>query len=239
MRVGILETGCPPAALIGRYGRFADMFAALVGQVDKTVSFAAFSILDQQFPVAPTACDGWLVTGSPHGVYEELPWMLRLEAFLRTAIAGAIPVVGICFGHQLLAKALGGEVRKSERGWGLGIQNYAVVARPGWMNGFDQPTIRLNAIHQDQVVRAPAGATVIATSTFCPHAALAYGDSALSFQAHPEFTTAFETDLIQFRAGNGLPPDRTRRALAELATLAARTDAVTVAGWISRFLTRS
>ncbi|MDR3518833.1 MAG: type 1 glutamine amidotransferase [Azospirillaceae bacterium] len=234
--IGILEAGRPADKLIGQHGSFTDMLSRLLRGADPSLSFTSYAVRDHDFPTGPTACDGWVITGSAHSAYEDLPWIRRLEVFLRDSVAIGIPVVGICFGHQILAQALGGTVEKSERGWGLGLHDYALVTRPPWMDGFADDRISLPAIHQDQVVALPPDATVIAGSAFCPYAALAYGDRALSFQAHPEFDLAFEADLIRSLSGSRLDPDRARAALQGVTAPQATTDAGAVAAWIARFL---
>lgn len=234
MKIGILETGRTPPELIGKHGSYADMLSALLAKVDPSLTFEVVAVMDGAPLPAITACDGWLITGSRHGVYEELPWMLALEAFLREAVAARIPTVGICFGHQILAKALGARVEKADSGWGVGPHTYAVTEQAAWMDGF-QDSLTINAMHQDQVLTLPPGARVIASSDFCPYAGLAYDDTAISFQPHPEFDIPFEHALVASRAGAVVPMDRATPALALLEDPATTTDADRVARWIAAF----
>ena len=136
--------------------------------------------------------DGWLLTGSRHGVYEDHPFIPPLEDFIRRAYEAAVPMVGICFGHQIIAQALGGKVVKYPGGWSVGAQDY----------DFDGEVLTLNAWHQDQVVSRPADAKACATSPFCENAALIYGDRAFTVQAHPEFDNRVVQGLLDHRAGN-------------------------------------
>ena len=151
------------------------MFEALLGAADPRLEFATVRVVAGEMPASPGQADAWLVTGSRHGVYDGLPWIEPLKAFLRACVAARVPVVGICFGHQILAEALGGRAVKSDKGWGLGVQDYELVARPGWMDGLPE-RFSVRALHQDQVVELPPGATVLARSPHCAYAALAYGD---------------------------------------------------------------
>ena len=171
-------------------------------------------------PAAPGQADAWLVTGSRHGVYDDLPWIEPLKAFLRDCIAARVPVVGICFGHQILAEALGGRAAKSDKGWGLGVQDYELVARPGWMEGLPE-RFAVGALHQDQVVALPPDATVLARSPHCAYAALAYGDpespDAVTLQPHPEFGPEFMDELLALRAGTVFPAEAAGAARASLA----------------------
>ncbi|MEZ5904065.1 MAG: hypothetical protein R3C69_02820 [Geminicoccaceae bacterium] len=156
-------------------------------------------------------------------------------------------MVGICFGHQVLASALGARVEKAAVGWGVGPHHYAIEERPGWMGpdqgGAAPDGFTLNAMHQDQVLDLPPGARLVASSPFCPIAALAYGDHALSFQAHPEFDNGFERELIEGRRGGLIPADRADPALAALreggGDAGVAPDVPRVAEWIRRFFRAS
>lgn len=237
MLIGILETGRPASALAAEHGSYSAMVATLLGAGDGVLQFKSFAVVDDAFPQGVEECDGYVVTGSRFSVLDEAPWMLRLERFLRDAIAKRRPVFGICFGHQILAKALGGEVRPAEQGWQLGVQSYRVVNRPGWMA--DAPeTLRINAIHQDQVVKAPEGAELIATAPQCPMAGLVYGEDAVSLQAHPEFTLDFERSLLKANAGVTLPEDVAAMALDSVGAPGAETDSLLIARLIRRFFLR-
>ena len=155
MKIGILETGEVHPDLKARYGDYPAMFEALLRTADPTLEFAVVRVVAGEMPASPTQADAWLVTGSRHGVYDDLPWIEPLKAFLRAAVAARVPVIGICFGHQILAEALGGRAVKSDKGWGLGVQDYELVARPGWMDGLPE-RFSVRALHQDQVVDAAA-----------------------------------------------------------------------------------
>jgi len=211
MLLGILETGKVNENLIPRHGEYPPMFAGLLGQAGPELRYRAYAVEDGVLPDSPEECDAWLITGSRHGVYDDLPWIEPLKAFLRAARAAGRPIVGICFGHQILAEALGGKAVKSDKGWGVGVHDYQVTCRPGWMTGAPE-TISVHAFHQDQVVAVPEDATVLAQSPFCEFAMLAYGDpeapDAISIQPHPEFGEAYTRDLIDLRAGVAIPPDR-------------------------------
>ena len=195
MKIGILQTGHSPEGLIADFGDYGEMFTHLLGGFDFT--FKIYSVVDGEFPASIHDADGWLVTGSKHGSYEDHPWIPPLEDFLRAAYADAVPIVGICFGHQILAQALGGKVEKFKGGWSVGPTQYTTT---------DGQDVTLNAWHQDQVTVRPKDATVLASSAFCENAMLVYGDRALTIQPHPEHTTGFVDGLIETR-GRGLVDD--------------------------------
>ena len=227
MKIGILETGEVNPDLKARHGDYPSMFEALLGAADPSLEFAVVRVVAGEMPASPQEADAWLVTGSRHGVYDGLPWIEPLKAFLRQAVAARVPVVGICFGHQILAEALGGRAVKSDKGWGLGVQDYEVTAHPAWMAGMPEH-FSASALHQDQVVELPPSATVLARSSHCDYAAIAYGDpeapDAITLQPHPEFGPAFMDELLALRAGTAFPKEEADAARASLVRPVANAD---------------
>jgi len=226
-RIAILETGAPPAALAGTHGDYPAMFRDLLGE---SFAFETFDVQAGDWPEAE-AFDATIITGSSAGVYENDPWIADLLDWIRAA-QGRTKLVGVCFGHQAMAHALGGRVEKSDKGWGVGLHRYAVVSPEPWMSSIVD-TVAIPASHQDQVVEKPTDARVILRSDFTPYAGLAWGDDAISMQPHPEFTPAFATELTAGRH------DRIDPALVERAvdSLKAADDRALVGGWIKAFVT--
>jgi len=237
MKIGILETGLIREELADRNDPYPAMFERLLGLAGRELEFAAFSVVRGQMPESIDDCDGWLITGSRYGVYEALDWMLELEDFIRELAAAARPLIGICFGHQIIAEALGGKVVKSELGWKVGAQRYDLERHYGWM-GESPPAVTMYAYHQDQVVQCPPAAEVFLSSPGCPLAGLSYGDSIISVQAHPEIEESYERDLLEMFGGRSIPLDVAQQAIA---TMDAGTpvDTRLVANWfVEFFLTR-
>ena len=228
MRIGILETGYPPEHLAGEHGSYPDMLRRFVGEA--AASYATYDVQKGALPSSPDAYDAVLVTGSPAGVYEPHAWIPPLMDFLRQA-KGRTALVGVCFGHQVMAQAFGGEVKKSEKGWGLGLHRYDVVSREPWMDKVEQVAAPVS--HQDQVVVRPPSARVVAASAFTPHAILAYGDQpAISFQCHPEFTVEYARALAERRRGQVADA----QIEAAKASLDQPADNPQIAEWVRRFL---
>ena len=205
MRIGILETGELPPELAAKHGAYPDMFQVMLE--NRGFEFAAYSVVNGIFPDSIQECDGWLITGSRHGVYEDHEWILPLEELIRSIYAANIPLAGICFGHQIMAQALGGKVEWFGGKWGLGNQEYRQA------NG---ENITLLAMHQDQVIEAPSGARVTMESDFCQVAGLAYEGNAVSYQPHPEFSAELVRDLLHLRMDKTIPGDQARPALEAL-----------------------
>lgn len=204
MKIGLLQTGHSPDEMRNDLGDYDDLFKKLLA--GRGFDFDVYRVVDNELPPGIHAAEGWLITGSRHGVYDDLPWIKPLEQFIRDCYAEAVPVVGICFGHQIIAQALGGKVEKFKGGWSVGRQLY----------DFNGEKIAMNAWHQDQVIEAPEEAEVIASTDFCANAALLYGKRAFSVQPHPEYSPAALNYLLRYRAPGVVPADLISEATANL-----------------------
>jgi len=232
MKIAIIETGIPPEGLDKAYGTYPDMFRAMLAPYLPGLQTTDHPVYDDGDLPELHSADGFLVTGSPAGVYEDRDWIEPLAAFIRDAIEADKPVAGICFGHQIMAHALGGIVRKSEKGWGAGIHTYEMIETAPFMTGEALPRIACAVSHQDQVIEAPADSVRLGGSPFCPNGILSYaGGKGLSFQMHPEFTHDFALALMELRSDS--IPDEVR-SLARPG-LAHGSDRETIARWIAAF----
>lgn len=231
MNIGILETGRPPAQLIGEFGDYVSMFERLFEQAGIEGSTRAYDVQRSEYPAAVEDHDAYVITGSAAGVYEADAWIGELKDFL-VAAKGRARLVGVCFGHQIMAEAFGGKVIKSPKGWGLGLRTYEVREREPWMDS--AAPISIPASHQDQVVEPPPASRVIAANPFTPFAGLVYDDQpAISIQPHPEFAPAYASALIERRLETVLDEAQGRAAME---TLTRPNDNARVGGWIRRFL---
>jgi len=215
MKIGILLVGRASEDLVNEYGTYAEMLIALIDTEEQVFEFKTFNILDDEFPKDHLECDGWIVTGSPHGVYEDHSWIPTVSQLINNVYEANLPIFGVCFGHQLIAQALGGHVEKSEKGWGLGLHTYQVNNKPDYMSNLSEE-VTLNICHQDQVLRPPQGATVYAKSEFCENAGFYIKDKVLTMQAHPEFLVDFTKALLAARRDVTIPKEFVDPALVGL-----------------------
>lgn len=234
MKLTIIQTGEVPAALRDQFGPYPPMFERMFTQAGAGFSFESIPVFDgAPFPEA-SGLDAILITGSAAGVYEDHAWLDPLRQFIRSAYAAATPMVGICFGHQVMADALGGKVEKSHKGWGLGRHTYQVRQQSDVLPT-PLPALSVACSHQDQVIVPPAEATVLLGSGFTPNAGLLYANGrALSLQPHPEFDDDYAEALARLRRGKA-PDDVVDAAIASLATPSHSPD---VARWLAAFLER-
>jgi GMP synthase-like glutamine amidotransferase len=228
IRVGILETGSPPPPLQERFGSYAAMVQALLGREHE---FATFDVRNGELPQGAESCTAYVITGSASGVYDGDAWIDALKDFVRAA-SGRNAMVGICFGHQVMAEVFGGKVIKSPRGWGIGLHRYDLQDRAAWMD--DARSIAVPASHQDQIVQLPADARVLGGSEFTPYGIVEYPQRrAMSLQSHPEFTPDYASALIELRRSSKYTAEQADRALA---TLREPNDRERVGRWLGQFL---
>ena len=236
MHLGILKADSVRDELQPQFGDYPGMFERLLLQAardlafDRQPTFEVFDVQAGQFPQVD-ACDGYVITGSRDSVYDDQEWIRQLSEFVRVLHEQRKKTVGICFGHQLIAHALGGRTRQSDKGWGVGVHEFRVSgAAPSWMQ-CGGSSFGLLCSHKDQVEELPPGATILASSDFCPFAAFALEDHFITFQGHPEFNKPYAEALIRFR--DGLLGDAKEPALRSLQQ---STDEALVAGWMLEFL---
>ncbi len=225
MRIGLLVCDHVRERHRGIAGDYSDHFRTFFAGHPE-IELVEYDVINGQLPTSPTECDGWLTTGSRHSVNDDLGWVRDLEDFVRRVAGAGVPFVGICFGHQLLAKALGGSVVKSDRGWG--VANKDVTTADG---GF-----RVMNMHQDQVEDLPPGARVIGWNQHCPVSVMSVGDSMLGVQGHPEMPAEYTRVLLEERRGG---PISTTTADEGLASLDTEPDTEWLAGWLASFFADS
>ena len=232
MRLGILDCDRLDPDLADRFGPvYSEMFIRGFAALAPELEFRVWSALDGELPEDLHECDAWLITGSRHDAYSDIPWIQALRAWIRQAHDADVKLAGVCFGHQVIAQALGGEVVKSTKGWGLGVSVHPMLADEPWMApARDQ--IRILASHQDQVALLPPGATRLAGIDFCPYFIFLQGDHIVAIQGHPEFSVEYNRALIERR--RDLLPDERYQSI--LSSLEGEVDSATMLQWLLQFL---
>ena len=240
MKIGILKTDDVNPALVTAFGEYPEQFQTLLSQVDPSLEFVTYDVTRGEYPVALDEVDGYLITGSKAGVYDDLPWIAELAAFIRKLYHSGHKLVGICFGHQLVAQALGGRAAKAEQGWGIGVHSVVLQSPPE--TSVSNPalaaelaagrSLSLLVSHQDQVLEPAPGAEVLAGSEFCPIAITRLDRQFLTFQGHPEFVAGYVQGLMALRR------EQYGETLYQTATASLQqpTDHLLVARWIVDFL---
>ena len=198
MKLGILKTDTVRPEWVPQFGEYPDMFAALLGGLDPAIEFVTYDVESGVFPESPDEVDAYLITGSKSSVYDDKDWIRKLEDFVGELHAREKKMVGICFGHQLIARALGGVAEKSSKGWGVGLHTHQFTRSAAW---HDQGEADFDILvsHQDQVTQLPEGATALARSEFCENAVFQIGDHILTLQGHPEFVPEYSREIMEFR----------------------------------------
>lgn len=231
MRIGILKTDAVRPEWVDEFGEYPQMFEQLLGSVDPTLEFVSYDVEEGEYPDDIGEVDAYLITGSKSSVYEDKEWIRVLEDFVRAIHAREMKLVGICFGHQIVAQALGGKTEKSEKGWGVGAHIASFEGFPEWHDGASSD-FHLLVSHQDQVVQPAPGTVVLAGSDFCNNAVCQLGEHILTFQAHPEFVKGYSENLLNLRR-EVIGEDNYEQGMASLGKT---LDRERVARWIATFL---
>jgi GMP synthase-like glutamine amidotransferase len=201
--------------------------------VSPPFEYVGYEITQGQFPASPVECDAYAITGSPRGVYDMDEWIAALQQFIRDSYQAGRKLVGVCFGHQILAHSLGGHTEKSEKGWGFGLKTFDIIKPKTWMSGKSE-RCTLYFVHQDQVIRLPPEAELLGGDDFCPNAFFTIDNRVLSIQGHPEFSVRIMRDLLVV-IKEQLGPQRYQEAARSLDS--GTPDNQLMAQWMVNFLT--
>jgi len=231
LNICILETDVLRPELVEQYHSYGRMFERLFASQPIPAQFTVFNVMNGEYPPADARYDAYLVTGSKADSFATDPWIETLKAFLLERYERGDKLLGICFGHQLLALLLGGKAERATQGWGVGTHEYSLASRAPWMTP-EIETLTLLISHQDQVTSLPPDASVVASSEFCPFAAYQIGDQVLCFQGHPEFIHDYSRALLDIRQQHLGEPVYQQA----IASLEHDHHGITVAEWMMRFV---
>lgn len=229
MHIGLLMANTDESDFAQRHPKDGAKWATLLAEVRPDWRLSVWSVKDGVFPEGPGVVDGWIISGSPASVNDADPWVDRLMDLIRGITAAGVPLFGACFGHQAIARALGGRVGRNPGSFVLGRVETDYHAPEPWMGGGGP--VGLYAAHGEQVLDLPPGARVLAGNAECPVGAFAIGGRILTTQYHPEITPAFMAALLDEVTGK-LPDAVVAQARA---TMAAPPDRARMAGWIAAF----
>lgn len=235
MKITVFQTGLVAEPLRDKFDNYGKMFADLLGDGGGKFTFETVSLIEDE-PLPDIAdVEAIIISGSSLGVYDKKPWLDPLRDFIREAYARRIPMIGVCFGHQIMADALGGVVEKSQKGWGVGRHQYSIAQRPEFMA--DAPAqMQFNVIHQDQVISPPPNSKVVGGSAFTPNAILEYQNgAAISIQAHPEFANDYAQAVYVLRSGDLFDEQTGQQAIESIDK---NNDNALMAEYFRRFLNR-
>ncbi len=231
MKIGILQCDDVTKTLQEKHGNYPGMFTHLFESIDASIDIEIYRVIDGEFPVSLDECDAYVISGSRYGVNDNEEWIATFEHFVRQLDTHQKRCVGICFGHQMMAKALGGVVETSSKGWGVGVYQSQLVKVPEWV-GLGCDDFSLVVSHKEQVTIAPSGAIILAASEFCPFAMMQFNGHFIGLQGHPEFSKSYSKDLMLARRDR-IPAERIELGIESLCM---PVDDKLVTRWLINFL---
>ena len=233
MKVGILKTDAVKPDLAAEFGEYPDMFANVLLAVEPNLRLVTYEVVDGEYPADLDEVDAYIITGSKLSVYDDVPWVKQLKGFVVQLHETKKKLIGICFGHQMVAEALGGKTLPADSGWCVGVHAIEPT-EDATRYGLSPSTIRLRSNHRDQVVTLPAGGKLLASAEACPIASIGLDDHILTFQGHPEFSEGYARALLNMRR-DILGEELYQTAIRSLET---ETDNLQVARYIVDFISR-
>ena len=231
MKIGILKCDSTNEHFRKEHGDYSDMFISLFQSVEPNLEFETYNVILGEYPNNLQDNNVYLISGSRYGVNDGDKWIYDLERFVLELQHRKHPLIGICFGHQMIAKALGGKTELASQGWGAGVQNYQIILTEPWMEP-DLEQFSILSFHKDQVTKLPENAVLIAQNDFCPYSAYYIGEWLISFQGHPELTKDYVRALLYHRE-NILGLEVLKKGIKSLEQ---QIQPLTIVKWILNFI---
>ena len=198
MKLGILNADQVKPEFVKEFGEYPDMFAEIFRAIDPDVSLITYELVNGEYPADVDEVDGYVITGSKLSVYDDVPWVHELKSFVKQLHEKKKKLIGICFGHQMVAEALGGKVQQADVGWCVGVHSNQ-LSKDAESYGLEGEVMLLRSNHKDQVTELPEGAIVLAGTDSCPISSIGIADHILTFQGHPEFSEGYARVLLNMR----------------------------------------
>lgn len=199
------------------------------------IELIPYDLLGGRYPDNPAECDAWISTGSKWSVSDDEPWIDWLAGFVRRLHERRSPFVGVCFGSQMVAHALGGEVTLGAAGWGVGVAKADIIGHADWMVPH-HASFQVVVSYQDQITKLPPDSRVLASTDHCPVSMFTLGDHFLGLAGHPEIPVPYIKALIESRKGSRIPEATAEAGLASLDNI---PDALLLRDWMTEFLLRT
>lgn len=203
MRIAILMTNTDESEFSQQHPKDGEKWRNLIQPKRPDWTLRVFRVKDGEFPQNESEFDGWIITGSPASVHDDMPWIGQLLELIQRIYTAKTPMFGACFGHQAIAMALGGAVSPNPKGWVFGSVEMEATARPPWM---EARRFWQYGAHIEQVSELPEGADIVLRHEDCPIGGFIISDHVFTTQNHPEMTHDFIAALIEELA-NDKPAD--------------------------------
>lgn len=235
MKIGILDADHLSPSIIKKYGCYADRFIELLSPsqniLPESLYFNRYTVFDYEYPQSIDECDAYIITGSQYSTYDNLEWIKQLEEYIRLLHQHKKKLIGICFGHQVIAQSLGGKVEKNNKGWEIGITATHITESFEWMRPKREFFFSIVS-HQDQVTHLPDQAINFAETNICPISGFYIENHILAFQGHPEFSKDYVKLIIKLESRN-LTNEQRQSAIASLQQ---SDDHELIGNWILNFI---
>jgi len=198
MKIGILNSDTVQIDGAAEFGQYPEMFSKVFWTVDPNIQFKTYEVQYNDYPQDINECDAYLITGSKASCYDNVQWIHALKQFIKALHKNKKKLIGVCFGHQIIAEALGGSVRKSPSGWHAGVDSIS-LNNDALEYGDQGKKYNLVFSHQDEVKRLPRNATLIAESASCPIGMFLIENHIFCTQGHIELDKKFARMIYDFR----------------------------------------